>query len=100
MSASRAFTARLASKIAETTESRGALYADPEVNFARIAEFWRMWMRWRFGIDVPLTAFDAGMMQAGIKLSRQAETPGHEDSSLDGPAYWLLGCGCAPRKRE
>jgi hypothetical protein len=33
-------------------------------------------------------------MQGGIKLSRQAETPFHEDSALDGAAYWLLAVGC------
>ena len=94
MSASRKFTVETAGKIGETIGARGAVYADPEINFERIAEFWRMWIKWRHGVDVPLNAFDAGMMQGGIKLSRQAETPGHHDSALDGPAYWMLAVGC------
>ena len=94
-SISQDFAAENGAKIAETIAARGNVYAPPEENFARIAEFWRMWMRWRYGVDVPLTAADAGIMQAGIKLSRQAETPTHEDSALDGAAYWLLATGCA-----
>jgi hypothetical protein len=94
-SISQDFTAKNAGKIAETIAARGAVYAPPEVNFSQIAEFWRMWMRWRYKIDVPLTAADVGMMQAGIKMSRLCETPTHEDSSLDMAAYVLLGGGCA-----
>jgi hypothetical protein len=93
-SISQSFASEQGAKIAETISSRGASYAAPEINFDRIAEFWRMWIRWRYDIEVPLTAFDAGMMQAGIKLSRQSESPFHQDSALDGAAYWLLGVGC------
>jgi hypothetical protein len=93
-SISQTFTAETAGKIGETITARGSVYAPPEENFARIAEFWRMWIRWRHGVDVPLNAFDAGMMQAGIKLSRQSETPHHQDTALDVPAYWMLAVGC------
>ena len=94
MTISTDFTKATAAKIEETINARGAVYAPPESNFKRIADFWSMWIKWRYGMDVPLNAFDAGMMQAGIKLARQAETPHHEDSALDGPAYWMLAVGC------
>lgn len=95
VSISQDFAATNGAKIAETIKARGSVYAPPEENFARIAEFWRMWIRWKYGVEVPLTSADAGIMQAGIKLSRQCESPTHEDSALDGAAYWLLATGCA-----
>jgi len=92
---SQSFAAECAGEIAETIRARGHVYAPPEVNFAQIAEFWRMWMRWRYNIDVPLNAGDVGIMQAGIKLSRHGATPTHKDTVLDMAAYILLAGGCA-----
>lgn len=97
MADDRSFAAAAAGQIAETIDRRGALYGSAETNFGRVAEAWRMWLRWRHGVDVPLTPMDAGVMQSLIKLSRQAATPGHADSALDGAAYWLLAVGCEPR---
>jgi hypothetical protein len=95
MSIAQDFAAEQGAKIAETIAARGNVYAAPEDQFARLAEFWAMWIKWRYKVEVPLTAFDAGVMQAGIKLTRQCESPYHQDSALDGAAYWLLAVGCA-----
>jgi hypothetical protein len=73
MSIAQDFAASTGGKIARTVADRGAVYATPEQNFARIAEAWRMWIRWRYGQDV---------------------TPTHADTALDGPAYWMLAVGC------
>lgn len=94
MSVARAFTAEQAALIVETMTARDRVYGAPEVNFATIAEFWRVWIKARHGIDVPLTAFDVGMMSADIKRSRLAETPSHADSALDLSVYTLLATGC------
>ena len=94
-SVAQCFAAESAAKIAETVGARGRVYATPETNFAQIAEFWRMWMRWRYSIDVPLNAADVGAMQAGIKLSRHSNTPTHADTALDAAVYILLAAGCA-----
>ena len=94
MTISTDFTKKTAGQIAATIDARGAVYAPPEDNFKRIADAWRLWLNWRHGVDVPMNAFDAGMMQSIIKLARQAETPHHQDTALDGPAYWMLAVGC------
>ena len=39
-------------------------------------------------------------MSSLIKTARLAQTPGHEDSALDGAIYMLLGYGCGVSDRE
>lgn len=92
---SQRFAAEAAGEIAETVRQRGQVYAAPEINFGQIAEAWRMWIRWRHGVDVALSAADAGIMQALIKLSRHAASPAHADTALDLATYALLATGCA-----
>jgi len=94
MSVARAFTAEQAAKIGETMSARQANYGTPEDNFDLIAEMWRLWIKARHGVDVPLTAFDVGMMNADVKRARLVATPSHADSSLDLAVYSLLATGC------
>lgn len=94
MSVARAFTAEQAARIGEIMAARGANYGTPEDNFSLIAEMWRTWIKARHGVDVPLTAFDVGMMNADVKRARLAVTPSHADSALDGAVYTLLATGC------
>lgn len=93
-SPAREAAARLAKQIVGTVTARGANYGTPEANFTNIADLWRVYLRARFNVDLPLDAAAVGSMSALIKVARLAQSPGHEDSALDGAVYLMLGYGC------
>ena len=65
---------------------RGAIYGHPYINHTRIAKLWSAYL------DFPITADQAAICMALLKISRLAETPGHRgrDGYVDGVAYLAL----------
>ena len=96
----RQTAAKLAAQINEIISARGSNYGAPEDNFANIANFWNAWLHARYKCLIALDPVDVGVMSSLIKVARLAQTPGHEDSALDGAIYMLLGYGCGVSDRE
>ena len=100
MTDARQTAAKLAAQINEIVSARGSNYGAPEDNFANIANFWNAWIHARYKCPIALDPVDVGIMSSLIKVARLAQTPGHEDSALDGAIYMLLGYGCGVSDRE
>lgn len=66
-------------------------YGDPAVNFNRIATLWGAYMGDRVRPTDRITAADVAMLMALVKVSRLANTPGHQDSYVDLIGYVALG---------
>lgn len=68
-------------------------YGEPAENFGRIADLWNA----QFGkkLRAPFTAGDVALALVHLKLSRLANTPGHEDSFVDAIGYLALGAEIA-----
>lgn len=94
-SIARQTTSEHAAKITDIMGERGANYGSPEDNFARTGEFWTVWMRTRYGIEVKFDATDVAMFNSLLKAARLGQTPHHGDSALDGAVYMMLAQGCA-----
>ena len=58
-------------------KDRGVTYGGPEESFTRAASIASLWL------NRPVTARDAAIIMASIKMSRIAVSPGHEDSFVD-----------------
>jgi hypothetical protein len=67
-----------------TIHQRGAVYGHPYYNHKRIADLWSAYL------DLPITAHQAAICMALVKVSRLTETPSHEDSVKDLIAYAAL----------
>ena len=67
-----------------TAADRNAIYGDPLINHQRIAAIWSVIL----GIEV--TPSQAALCMAGVKLARAVESPDHEDSFIDGAAYFAI----------
>ena len=67
---------------------RAAAYGHPSENFGRIASLWNA----QFGAKLaePFTAEDVALSLVHLKMSRLANTPGHEDSLIDACGYLAL----------
>lgn len=67
---------------------RAAAYGHPSENFGRIASLWNA----QFGAKLaePFTAEDVALALVHLKMSRLANTPGHEDSLIDACGYLAL----------
>lgn len=100
MTDARNTAAKLAAQINEIVSARGSNYGAPEDNFANIANLWNAWLHARHKCLIALDPVDVGVMSSLIKVARLAQTPGHEDSALDGAIYMLLGYGCGVSDRE
>ena len=75
-------------KLDEILSGRRSNHGSPENNFAKIAEAWNMWLRWR-GVTVNLAPSDVPIMMSLLKLAREAS--GHsEDSAVDAAGYFLI----------
>jgi hypothetical protein len=75
----------------EAVAGRGLNYGKPEDNFNRIALRWRVHLKNRFGIDVPIDAASVSMMMADMKLARLENAPDHADSWIDLAGYAACG---------
>lgn len=67
---------------------RAAAYGHPSENFGRIAALWNA----QFGAKLaePFTAEDVALALVHLKMSRLANSPGHEDSLIDACGYLAL----------
>jgi hypothetical protein len=77
-------TENLFNEAIATIHSRGAVYGHPYYNHKRIADLWSAYL------DLPITAHQAALCMALVKVSRLTETPAHEDSVKDLVAYAAL----------
>jgi hypothetical protein len=69
-----------------TQADRQRYYGHPHDNHGNTAEFWRSYIKRRFGLDVRLTAEDVCMMMILLKVSRQANRS-HRDNLVDIAGY-------------
>ena len=67
-----------------TMGDRNKAHGTPAENHARIAAIWSAIL----GIEV--TATQAALCMAGMKLARMAYQPTHLDSAIDGAAYFAI----------
>jgi hypothetical protein len=70
---------------------RADVYGPPTVNFTRIANLWTAYLDGK----TVITAEDAALMQALIKVARLRETPTHRDSWVDLAGYAASGWAVA-----
>jgi hypothetical protein len=71
---------------------RSESYGHPEPNFQDTVDMFRIWLKRRYGIDVPLVAKDGVMFMQFAKIAREAHAA-KEDNWVDGTGYW----GCVER---
>ena len=64
---------------------RGAAYAPPSKNFARIAALWSVIL------DKPITVVDVALCMDAVKTARLMESPDHADSWIDKAGYGACG---------
>jgi hypothetical protein len=64
---------------------RATDYGDAKESFTRIAAIWTAIL------GIPITAGQAALMLAGLKMARLAQTIDHEDSWVDLAGYAALG---------
>ena len=67
---------------------RADTYGHPKENFGRIAALWNAQLGKK--LSEPLTAEDVAYALVQLKMSRLANTPGHEDSLVDVAGYIAL----------
>lgn len=67
---------------------RAKAYGHPKENFGRIAALWNAQLGKK--LSEPLTAEDVAYALVQLKMSRLANTPGHEDSLIDVAGYIAL----------
>ena len=67
---------------------RAKAYGHPKENFGRIAALWNAQLGKK--LSEPLTAEDVAYALVQLKMSRLANTPGHEDSLVDVAGYIAL----------
>lgn len=79
---------------------RPKAYGPPEQNFDRIAARWRVHIKNRFDIEVPIDPVSVAAMCADLKLARIEETPNHEDSWRDLAGYAACGAEVSTAKAE
>ena len=67
-----------------THGNRDKNYGTPLLNHQRIAAIWSVIL----GLDI--TPSQVALCMAGVKIARLVETPDHEDSFIDGAAYFAI----------
>jgi hypothetical protein len=70
-------------------------YGHPGPNFQDTVDMFRVWVKRRYGVDVPFTAKDGVMFMQFVKIAREAHST-KEDNWIDGIGYW----GCVSRIEE
>ena len=74
-------------------------YGDATDNFQDIADLWSVVLRPLLKPGARITAEQAALCQAQIKIARLNNTPDHDDSWVDATAYLALGGGINRRRR-
>jgi hypothetical protein len=77
-------TEDLFNEVITTIQQRGSVYGHPYYNHQRIAGLWSAYL------DHPITAHQAALCMALVKVSRLTETPDHYDSVKDFIAYGAI----------
>ena len=72
-------------------------YGSPEDNFARIAEYWQMYLRQTQHPGIVLAPHDVATMMILMKVARLAADYLHDDSWLDIAGYAACGSECAEK---
>jgi hypothetical protein len=69
---------------------REQTYGHPARNLLIVADFWKVWLSAKHGVEVDLTAEDVCHMMSLLKIARLSNTPGHTDSLVDLCGYTAL----------
>lgn len=78
----------------ELTEGdRNDAYGDPYPEYERLGKVWGA----RLGVEI--SAHQAALMMADLKANRLWSNPGHEDSPIDGAAYFAIAGECGQRQQ-
>jgi len=72
-----------------TTGDRNKSYGDPVANYRDTAAGWSLIL------GTKVTASQAALCMAWVKMCRLKKTPNHEDSFIDGAAYLAIAGQCA-----
>jgi Domain of unknown function (DUF6378) len=72
-----------------TVTARGWVYADPATNHLRIAHLWSTYL------EMAIEPHQVAMCMALVKVARTMESPKHDDSYVDGAAYFALAAEIA-----
>lgn len=67
-----------------THGDRNKNYGDPRVNHQRIADLWSTYL------ETEITPTQVAICQALVKIARLIESPQHDDSYIDGAAYFAI----------
>jgi len=67
-----------------THGNRNSNYGEPLVNHQRIADIWSVILGAKVRPD------QVALCMVGVKLARLIETPQHQDSFIDGAAYFAI----------
>lgn len=70
--------------------ARQDTYGNAEVSFQVIADFWRTYLRGKFGCDLEISAVDTALMLDLMKTARLTQTDDHRDSLVDKAGYTAL----------
>lgn len=76
-------------KLDEILSGRRSNHGSPEDNFAKIAEAWNMWRRWK-GLPGDIGYSDVPIFMTLLKLVREASGHGDQDNGLDAAGYLLI----------
>jgi len=77
------------------TKDRGLNYGKPEANFERIAARWRVHLKNRFGVHLPIDGVSVAIMLGDMKTARLENAPSHLDSWVDLAGYAACGAEIA-----
>lgn len=67
-----------------THGNRNSNYGEPLVNHQRIADIWSVIL------GVKVRPDQVALCMVGVKIARLVETPQHQDSFIDGAAYFAI----------
>lgn len=78
---------------------RGEAYGHPSDDYQCTAGMWRLLIKRRYGIDVPLTDDFACLMMIAVKLSREAGKP-KTDNLVDAAGYAECAQMCVEKREQ
>jgi hypothetical protein len=87
-------TEKLFNEAIQLVQERGVVYGHPIYNMQRIAKGFSAYM------DYPLMPHDIPIINVLQKISRLAESPGHEDSIVDICAYMAIYQLCIEAEKD
>lgn len=80
------FLSEVGAVVSKKADGRGRYYGDPATNHQATADFWRVYVRRKYGVDLPLTGRDVVWMNILQKTSRDANRE-KRDNLLDTAGY-------------